>query len=266
MPGPFPGMDPYLEAPAYWRSLHQSLITYATAALNAELPSGYAAYSEERLYVVQPPHPMIPDITVLRRPPERPSQGQGTTAVAERGSQPGILTVYPERIREPFIEIRTGPNPKQVITVIEVLSPSNKAAGSEGRAEYQQKQREILHSHTNLMEIDLLRQGAHTVAVPRAPLLEYGTWDYLICLHRSAHRYTYEYWMNRIQEPLPPIFIPLAEEEPDIILDLQAVFDSAYDAGPYRRDVDYQQDPPTPLNSEDAVWADALLREKGLRT
>jgi hypothetical protein len=27
MPGPFPGMDPYLEDPVYWPDIHQSLIT-----------------------------------------------------------------------------------------------------------------------------------------------------------------------------------------------------------------------------------------------
>ena len=266
MSGPFPGMDPYLEASDFWRSLHQNLITFASATLNACLPSGFAAYSEERLYIVQPPHPIIPDITVLRRPPDRQAPDSGGVAVAEQADLPGVLTVFPETIREPFIEIRTGKDPKQVITVIEVLSPSNKAASSEGRAEYQQKQREVLHSGSHLLEIDLLRLGAHTVAVPRGPLLEYGTWDYLICLHRSYRRYTYEYWMNNVREQLPRVFVPLTEGEPDVVLDLQAAFGSAYDAGPYRRDVDYRQDPPTPLTPEDAAWADALLREKGFRT
>ena len=28
MPSPFPGMDPYLEHPALWPSVHQGLITF----------------------------------------------------------------------------------------------------------------------------------------------------------------------------------------------------------------------------------------------
>ena len=53
-----------------------------------------------------------------------------------------------------------------MVTTIEVLSPRNKTAGSEGRKLYRQKQREILSSDTHLLEIDLLRAGQHTVAAP----------------------------------------------------------------------------------------------------
>ena len=37
---------------------------------------------------------------------------------------------------------------------------------------------------------------------------------------------------------LPPLAIPLLPGDPDVTVDLQAVFDRAYDAGPYRREVD----------------------------
>jgi hypothetical protein len=38
-----------------------------------------------------------------------------------------------------------------------------------------------------------------------------------------------------------------------------------YEAGPYSRRVDYRREAVPPLEGEDAAWADALLREKGLR-
>ena len=59
--------------------------------------------------------------------------------------------------------------------------------------------------------------------------------------------------------------IPLTDELPDFELDLQAAFDQAYEDGPYRRRVDYREEPPIPLDDENAAWAGALLREKGLR-
>ena len=42
MPSPFPGMDPYLEAPARWRGVHVSLIATLRGTLNRQLPPDYA--------------------------------------------------------------------------------------------------------------------------------------------------------------------------------------------------------------------------------
>ena len=53
MPGPFPGVDPNIENPLFWRGFHIGFITFATAALNAVLPEGYATNYEERVYVVR---------------------------------------------------------------------------------------------------------------------------------------------------------------------------------------------------------------------
>ena len=52
------------------------------------------------------------------------------------------------------------------MTSIEVLSLTNKTLGSEGRQKYLEKQQEILSGQVNLVEIDLLRGGAHSSAVP----------------------------------------------------------------------------------------------------
>jgi hypothetical protein len=49
MPGPFPGMDPYLEA--HWLAVHQVLVTDTWRLLNRELPQGLAACVEERVSV-----------------------------------------------------------------------------------------------------------------------------------------------------------------------------------------------------------------------
>jgi len=266
VPGPFPGVDPYLENPLYWRGFHNGLITFTTAALNAVLPAGFAANYEERVYVIPPERSLYPDVLVLHRPSDLPAPGGGATAVAEPGAPHGILTAYPEEMHEGFVEVRSAEDWDQVVTIIEVLSPTNKAAGSVGREEYLQKQVEILRSETHLLEIDLLRRGMHTVAAPLEGLRRRDRWDGLICLHRSTRRYDYGFWFIRIQEPLPLVRVPLTPGVPDILLDLQPIYDRAYDAGPYLRRVSYRDDPPIPLEGDDAEWADALLREKGLRS
>lgn len=122
-----------------------------------------------------------------------------------------------------------------------------------------------MRSQTHLIEIDLLRAGEHTVAPPLELLLQRGPWDYLVSLHRSGEENRYEVWGIPLRQRLPRIRVPLAGDDPDVVLDLQAVFDRCYDQGAYARRLDYRREPPTPLKEDDAAWANALLRERGLR-
>ncbi|MGH8059710.1 MAG: DUF4058 family protein, partial [Candidatus Entotheonellia bacterium] len=75
----------------------------------------------------------------------------------------------------------------------------------------------------------------------------------------------YEVWAVSLRQRLPRIRVPLADDDPDVVLDLPAVFDRCYDAAAYARRLDYRREPPTPLEADDAAWAEALLRERGLR-
>jgi hypothetical protein len=261
-------MDPYLEHPALWPGVHQRLITYIADTLNSVLPSRYMADIGERLYVVQAERDIYPDIVVLEHPfAQTPTEQleQGAMGIAVAASDPPwVLTVKPQEIREVYIEILSVADQSRVVTVIEVLSPSNKIAGSEGQYLYLTKQREILSSQTHLIEIDLLRQGEHTVAAPQEMLFRRGKWDYLVCLHRSGQEGRYEVWAIMLQQRLPRIHVPLQAGDPDVVLDLQAVFNRCYDEGAYVRRLDYRSEPPIPLEGDDAQWADALLRNRGL--
>jgi hypothetical protein len=69
-----------------------------------------------------------------------------------------------------------------------------------------------------------------------------------------------------IREPLPCIPVPLAGEDPDVLLDLQVAFNRAYVEGPYARMVDYTVDPDPPLGANDAIWANKLLVAASLRS
>jgi hypothetical protein len=264
MPSPFPGMDPYLEHPALWPGVHQRLITYIGDALNATLPPRYISDIGERLYIVQPERDIYPDVVILEHPAAQPSRDPraGETALLTVSDPPWVVTYEAVEIREVFIEILSAGDDSRVITVIEVLSPSNKAAGSAGRQLYLTKQQELFESQTHLIEIDLLRRGEHTVLAPRAKLLAKGGWDYLVCLHRGGQGRRSEVWPIRLRQPLPRIRVPLAEGDPDIVLDLQEVFKRCYDQGGYARRLNYRRDPPTPLPADDATWAEALLREQ----
>jgi hypothetical protein len=196
--------------------------------------------------------------------------GYGGTAIAIAEELPWVLTVAPEEIREVFVEILPVGDESRVVTVIEVLTPSNKVLGSDGRKLYLTRQQEVLASQAHLIEIDLLRAGEHTVAPPEEVLRDAARhrrarWDYLVSLHRAGTGGRYEVWPIRVRDQLPPIRVPLAGDDPDVILDLQPIFDRCYDSGPYARRIDYRRDPTHPLSGEDADWASSWLQERGLR-
>ena len=281
MPGSFPGMDPYLEQPVLWSDVHQGVITGIRDALNAKLPVGYVSDIGERVLLMRPDRSTFPDVvTFTQTPPVPPapspsrfaSEARGGSAVAEREVADAPLTVDVDliEVREVFVEVRPIGAETEVVAVVEVLSPINKSPGHLTRERYQAKQRSLLDSAVSLIEIDLLRTGAYTVAVPEYALRSrLPQWDYLICLHpggQQGERDRFEVWAPTVRDHLPRISVPLSSGTPDVILDLQAVFDRNYEGGAYPRRIDYRQNALTPLEGNDALWADALLRERGLRS
>jgi hypothetical protein len=148
------------------------------------------------------------------------------------------------------------------VTSIELLSLSNKTPGEQGRELYRRKQKELLASKVHLVEIDLLRGGAHVTAVPLDLAVEgCGPFDYHISVHCFDDRETYFVYPVRLEERLPPIDIPLLPGDPSVTLDLQPVFERCYDAGPYLREIRYGEDELIPsLPPERNPWLSQILQ------
>lgn len=53
MSSPFPGMDPYLETPAFWSDFHARFCTYWCDALNECLPDNYESRIDEKVNLVE---------------------------------------------------------------------------------------------------------------------------------------------------------------------------------------------------------------------
>ncbi|MEN3001191.1 MAG: DUF4058 family protein [Armatimonadota bacterium] len=263
---PFPGMNPYLEDSRLWSDLHRTFISVLRAQLNTMLPLNYLAFVEERVYIEEPAtfRTIIPD-AVIMRPMPGTTIPVGATAVADA---PYKIYMQEDGMREPYIEIialRNGQ--RKVVTIIELLSPTNKTPNSVGRKLYLEKQEEVIYSTTHLIEIDLLHYGAHTLFVPRALLEpEDKRLDYAVVLHKAGWCKKHAWaWPINLRERLPNITVPLAEGDPDVIVDLQAVLNRVYEEGRYGLALNYAEDPPVELPPDDLQWIDSLLREKGLR-
>ncbi|MFO0964607.1 MAG: DUF4058 family protein [Gemmataceae bacterium] len=258
MPSPFPGMDPWLEEPARWQNVHQKLITALADVLNRDMPPHYVAVMQERLVVERPRQEGLPDVGVLQAAPEKAKPGPRSSGAGLVVAPWVNIRAKEREIREPYIEIIKPKEPGRIVTGIEVLSPSNKKPSSDGRAQYTKKQEMMLASGTNLLEIDLLRYGCHTVAASLDELTEYTPWDYLVCLARAGAD-TRQVWPISVRNPLPNIAVPLVPADGDVVVSLQQILDQIYDVARLYLLIDYSRPAVPPLSAEDAAWAQAIL-------
>ncbi len=245
MPSPFPGMDPYLEDPDIFPNLHHDLITFIEFALQERLPPSYFAAVGTRDRIEMNGKMMKPDLDVF---------------------QPQLAD---DEHHEGYVDIISGRDEKEkVVTSVEVLSPSNKSTSGAGLEQYLRKQDSVVETGTNLVEIDLLRAGQHTTLVPLNLLrARGGLFDYHVCVRRFNRRGEFRVSPIRLAQSLRKITVPLLPEDPPVVIDLQAVFNRAYDNGPYRRRIHYGRDRIVPpLTPEQAAWANDLVRQKGLLT
>jgi hypothetical protein len=159
-----------------------------------------------------------------------------------------LLAVDIERLA--FLEIRDRRN-RQLVTLIELLSPANKRPGGD-RDQYLAKRQEILGSTAHLVEIDLLRGGQ------RPPVEELPDCDYCVLVSRGEQRPRVGLWPLQLRDRLPVIPIPLRDPDPDVELDIQAVLHDIYDKARYATYV-YDGSPTPPLSQEDEAWARQFL-------
>jgi hypothetical protein len=263
MRSPFPGMDPYLEQ--FWGDVHHRLIVYSSDAIQRVLPGDLRARVDERVYVEPDDgngRRIVPDVRIIERGRrhDTPARVGNGIALAEP------LVVHMEQdepVRQGFIEIIDIKSGRRVVTVIEILSPSNKVPGP-GRDLDVKKQDELRAGNVSLVEIDLLRSGNRVMCAPFELIPEGHRTPYAACVRRGWKPFDFEYYRLPLRERLPAFRIPLRETDPDVPLDLQSVVDQCYEHALYD-DIDYREEPDPPLTGDDARWADALLREQRRR-
>jgi hypothetical protein len=254
-------MDPYLEP--YWGDVHTRLMVYAVDEIQEQLPGDLLARVEEGVSIdlEDGRRSAAPDVQVI----ERPEAGwgresiTGTVAVAEP-----LIVPVDDPAMERHITIIDRSSGDRVVTVIEVLSPTNKIPG-DGREKYRRKQGDYVAAGVNLVEIDLVRSGIFSLAVsPNSIGKEYRT-PYRVCVRRMMRPNEAEIYRAPLREPLPAIPIPLRPTDRDVTVNLQALLDLCYHKGRYDSAIDYSEDPDPPLGPADARWADELLRAAGKR-
>jgi hypothetical protein len=223
MPSPFPGMDPFLEAADLWPDFHRHLIGVLHQIIVPRLADRYDAPLRRRQYTA------------------------GNAGAVEPRA-------------EDFIEVRERASGKPV-TLLDVLSPANKATDA-GRRAYLASSQEGREAGANLVEVDLILQGSPTLDYSRDGL---PSWNYAVTVSRATQPERYEIYTATLRKRLPRFRLPLSADDRDTVVDLQTAFTRCYDDGSFSTSVDYEPEPPPPLGEEDGHWLDEILTLKGLR-
>jgi hypothetical protein len=248
-------MNPYLESPDVWATFHARMIAEMSDRLSDQLRPNYLVHIETHLWI----HDVADDEDGTGR---RRLIGRTDAAVSDRdqaeeqqtgsGTMTAVLAP-PVRItlaqvdieRQRYIEIRDRRN-RQLVTIVELLSPSNKAPGDDWE-QYQTKRTEALKSLAHLVEIDLLRGGRPMPERDR-PKSSYG-----VMVSRVEERPTAGFWPIALRDRPPTIPVPLRENA-YATLDLQAMLHRVYDHGTYAEEI-YESDPVPALEAADLAWA-----------
>ncbi len=251
MPSPFPGMDPFLEIQE-WEDFHTTFNTVIREVLSPRVEPRYVVRVERRVYFE---HTDGADDGVGRAEVAVLLGGRGTRG-GDSPAQSEAATIaptecvlpIPEEKRETYLVIRLR-DAWEVVTVLEVLSPTNKRRGADGQREYLEKREGVLRSQAHLVELDLLRGGERLPT--RTPLPQA---DYYAIIRRRCRRPRGEVYAWTIKDPLPTIPIPLRKGDPDVPLDLQTVLTTVYDRARYDLSLDYTRPLRPALPKTDQPW------------
>ncbi len=264
MKSPFPGMDPYIEQAGLFEDFHYSLIGDLAKALAIAVPDRYSVRKAERPYIVmseddgrQSRHAFVPDVGISKT--SSPNNGSASVAVLEpetvvEDKSIMMQALVTEEHREVFIEIYLREPNRELVTCIEVLSPTNKRRGNEGWDLYQRKRRSMLHGNVNFVEIDLLRGGER---MPMADAWPNSPYAFLVANRESAP--ACRVWPAHFTKRLPNLPIPLLKPDADIVLPMQKFVDDIYEQFRYYRDLDYKQPLNPPLTADESAWLAARL-------
>ncbi len=259
---PFPGMDPWLELPARWLGVHNRLITAIADEIVPKVAPRYYVDIEQHTYLGLfggDPITDRPDIVIGRTKSRRPlPQSLESSATSALGVlELDIEVPVKDRIDEWYLEIRDVGTGK-LVTVIEVLSPTNKSHVA-GRKKYCKKRNRIFRVED---EPDPDRPapapGKPMPMTTREPVES----DYRIMISRSKSRPRAKLLAFGVRQAIPAIPIPLLPKDPEPSLDLNGVLHALHERARFDLRLDYANPPVPPLSEDDADWARAIVARR----
>ncbi len=257
MPSPFPGMDPLIESmPDCWMEFHSAFVNCIRNVLVPRVRPHYEVRAEKQVYITGDEDAELfrirPDVHIAEAGHGWRDYARPGKASLEAQPRTILLSEAPEQL---FLRI-VDRSDRRVVTVIELLSPSNKGSGDD-RRQYLQKRINIGRTHTNLVEVDLLRAGQRLATTEPLPEAEFAAY-----ITRAGRFPDADVYVWTLRDRLPTIPIPLRGADPDVGIDLQDLFDQVYEQVGYDYALKYDQPIQPPLSDADAAWAADILAHR----
>ncbi len=147
----------------------------------------------------------------------------------------------PREVSVSWLRVETVPE-RELVTIVEVLSPTNKRPG-EGRRRYIRKREAIVAELVNLVEIDLLRRWEPMPLETPPPAS-----DYRILVCRSLESPGAWLYPFMVQQRIPKFTLPLRsdDEAPAPEVDLGPIINALHHTARYGRVARYNVPPPEP--------------------
>lgn len=260
---PFPGMDPYLESD--WLDVHTRLVNLICDQIQEQLPQDLCARMESRIFVDEDsgdkPQGRRPDVRVVEL--DRGSRGAALLEAPRIEDIEPDIYVSPlrdEPATQRFIEIVDVQTRSNVVTILELVSPSNKRSG-DGQQLYLTKRDECIAAGVNVVEVDLTRGGNRWSIFPELETVVPPA-HYVTCVRRPAKDGLRAVYLMPLDKPLKRVRVPLRPTDEDVILDLQPLVKQAYQRGRYDR-LDYSWPLEPPPNKEEAAIIQQFLKQAG---
>jgi hypothetical protein len=242
---PFFGVNPLLmslmQGEESYAGFHGNYASYLTGHLNQVLPLHYQARTEDSIMLLGTDFQVqtrYPDVLIEQLEPHS-SQMPALSVVApslELDYEPEASAGFPKSV---LIEALFESTP-QPITVIEILSPSNKTSH---RQEYRYKRQQLLSANLALVEVDWLHESPsvipHLPPYPRHPKAS----PYHIAVTNPRLSAKTQVYQVQIEQALPQLALPLLGQE-TVPCDFEAVYQETFLKGRYGNSVDYRQAPP----------------------
>jgi hypothetical protein len=215
--GPFAGrIDPWAETARYFQQIHSGMIENFLSQIQEPLMEmGYWAGKEVSLQVMEGRQP---DVFVQRSAleAEKLREWDYATAAAEVLAEPGVIAeTRPELQAIHVKEFESG----DLVTVVEIVSPRNKAKADE-IAQYQDRRGRLLFNQgVNVVEIDPTRSVKRLLNHHLTAAHAYHTVVYLPDVWPRVI-------FNDVGEPLKRLALPLRAEV--VPIELQQAYDHAY--------------------------------------
>lgn len=214
--GPFPNhFDPWLEQGHYFHQFHGHMISTLFNALRGEvLNLGYVLGRESSIQVGQ----SQPDLFVNQGIPKPPIHRNFDALVLDMQLDLALSFLSDSETELDRLFVK-NPQTKRLVTVLELISPSNKQDDAK-IIRYQNRRKELLEGGVDVVEIDLSRSFKHLIKETVAK-----THPYHVAVHLFSDDFT-RFWGMNLEEPLKSFALPI--EEKAIRVDLNRIYRQCY--------------------------------------